>query len=294
MEKEKQKILLGLPKGSLQEATFRLFRDAGFELEAKERCYSVKINDPDYECFLLRPQEIPRYIAQGKLSAGIAGEDCVLENKVKVKSLCDLSYQKKTFGKIKLVLAVHQSSPFKAVKDLAGKTIATERVNMVKDYLKKNNVKAKVEFSWGATEVKPPRFVDAIVDHAETGETLKANNLKVIDTVAEISTCLFCSKRAWADPFSRRKLQDLAILLQGTAQSEQLVGVIAHTEPKKEKEVLSFLQKYNKKPAFGKIAGTNLFDISFTCSNKESREILPSLKKLGLTDIVEYPAGKLL
>jgi len=287
-----KKIKFGVPKGSLQEYTLRVFKLAGFNIEVPERGYFLKIDDPEIECFLLRPQEIPKYIEKGKLDLGISGDDWIRETRAKIKEVCDLKYAKQELKKVKWVLAVPKDSKIKSVKDLRGKIISCEAVNLVKDYLKKNKVKAKVEFSWGATEVKPPRFADAIVDLIETGASLRAHNLKVIDTILESSTKLIANKKSWKDKWKGEKIKDLALLLKGAVDSEEVVDLMMHVSMKDLKRVLRVFPEL-KSPTIKKIAGENWYDISFNCKKEETREVIPKLKRLGCQGIVELPLNKI-
>lgn len=239
----KKKIKLGIPKGSLENYTLKIFEGAGFSIEIPERGYLLKIDDPEIKGFLLRPQEIPKYVEKGKLDAGISGKDWILETRAKVIEVCDLKYAKTDIKEVKWILAVPKNSKIKSIKDLEGKTISTEIVNLVKIYLKKNKVKAKVEFSFGATEVKPPRFVDAIVDVVETGASLKAHNLKILDTILVSSTKLIANRFAWQDGWKREKIKDLALLLKGVIESEKMVSLMFHAPGKKLNKVLNFFRK---------------------------------------------------
>src|SRR5215471_8609854 len=207
------KLKLGIPKGSLENATIELFRRAGFNISTSTRSYFPAIDDPEIECMLIRAQEMARYVEDGVLDAGLTGRDWVAESGATVETVADLIYAKQSFGKVRWVLAVPESSPFHSVKDLQGKIIATELVATTKRYLERNGVTAKVEFSWGATEVKPPVLADAIVEVTETGSSLRANKLRIIETVLESNTQLIANKAAWADDWKRQKLQDLKLLL---------------------------------------------------------------------------------
>ena len=288
---ENQKLKLGIPKGSLQEYTLKIFKAAGFDIEAPERGYFLTIDDPEIDCYLLRPQEIPRYVEEGKLDLGISGDDWILESKAKIIEVCNLRYAKQAIKKVKWVLAVPQNGKIKQVQDLQGKTISTEAVNLVKDYLKKNKIKAKVEFSWGTTEVKPPRFADAMVDVTETGTSLRANNLKILDTVFLSSTKLSTNKAAWRDKWKKEKIMDLTLLLQGAVRGEEVVSLIMHVPEKKLNGVLKVLPKF-KAPTIKKITGENWYDILIGCGEKEVRGLIPKLKRLGCQGIVEFPANK--
>jgi len=287
---EEKKLKLGIPKGSLQEYTIKIFQSAGFDINVPERGYFLKIDDPEIECFLLRPQEIPRYIEKGKLDLGISGDDWILESKAKIIEVCDLKYAKQEIKKVKWVLAVPENSKIKSVKDLEGKTISTEAVNLVKNYLKKSKVKARVEFSWGTTEVKPPRFADAICDITETGASLRAHNLKVIDTILVSSTKLITNKQAWQDKWKKEKIKDLALLLQGAVGGEEMVNIMMHIPGTKLNRILKFLPK---SPTIKKLIGENWYDIEISCKERETRELIPKLKRIGAQGIVEWPVMKI-
>jgi len=284
------KLKLGIPKGSLQENTLKIFKSAGFDIDVPERGYFLKIDDPEIECFLLRPQEIPRYIEKGKLDLGISGDDWILESKAEIIEVCDLKYAKQEIKKVKWVLAVPENSKIKSVKDLEGKTISTEAVNLVKNYLKKSKVKARVEFSWGTTEVKPPRFADAICDITETGASLRAHNLKVIDTILVSSTKLITNKQAWQDKWKKEKIKDLALLLQGAVGGEEMVNIMMHIPGTKLNRILKFLPK---SPTIKKLIGENWYDIEISCKERETRELIPKLKRIGAQGIVEWPVMKI-
>src|SRR5271168_3385137 len=206
-------LKLGIPKGSLETATVDLFRRAGFLITTSSRSYFPSIDDPEIECMLIRAQEMARYVQDGVLDAGLTGKDWVEENEAHVHTVADLIYAKQSFGKVRWVLAVPESAPVKSVKDLEGKVIATELVGATKRYLERNGVTARVEFSWGATEVKPPVLADAIVEVTETGSSLRANKLRIVETLMESNTQLIANKVSWADPWKQAKLQDLKMLL---------------------------------------------------------------------------------
>ncbi len=224
------KLKLGIPKGSLENATVELFRRAGFQITTSSRSYFPAIDDPEIECMLIRAQEMARYVEDGVLDAGLTGRDWVEENEAKVENVADLIYAKQSFGKVRWVLAVPEASPYKSVKDLEGKIIATELVAATKRYLERNGVSAKVEFSWGATEVKPPELADAIVEVTETGSSLRANKLRIIETVLESNTQLIANVTSWKDPEKRRKLEDMRMLLEGAINALGKVGLMLNVE----------------------------------------------------------------
>src|SRR5690242_5826998 len=220
------KLKLGIPKGSLESATIDLFRKAGFNITTSSRSYFPSIDDPEIDCMLIRAQEMARYVEDGILDAGLTGRDWVEENEASIETIADLIYAKQSFGKVRWVLAAPEASDFKSVKDLQGKIIATELVSTTKRYLASHGVTAKVEFSWGATEVKPPELADAIVEVTETGSSLRANKLRIIDTVLESNTQFIANRTAWADEWKRRKLQDIKLLLEGAMNALGRVGLM--------------------------------------------------------------------
>src|ERR1700680_4309937 len=235
------KLKLGIPKGSLENATVELFRRAGFQITTSSRSYFPAIDDPEIECMLIRAQEMARYVEDGVLDAGLTGRDWVEENESKVETVADLIYAKQSFGKVRWVLAVPDGSPFKSVKDLEGKVIATELVAATRRYLERNGGTAKVEFSWGATEVKPPTLADAIVEVTETGSSLRANNLRIVETVLESNTQLIANTAAWKDAAKRRKLEDIRMLLEGAIKALGKVGLMLNVEKVNLERVLSVL-----------------------------------------------------
>src|SRR3569623_542817 len=236
-----KKLKLGIPKGSLENATVDLFRRAGFNISTSSRSYFPTIDDPDVECMLIRAQEMARYVEDGILDAGLTGLDWVAEVGADVESIADLVYAKQSFGKVRWVLAVPEASSFHSVKDLSGRIIATELVATTRRYLEANGVKAKVEFSWGATEVKPPVLADAIVEVTETGSSLRANKLRIVETVLESNTQLIANKGAWADQWKRGKLEDLKLLLDGAIAALGKVGLMLNVHKDSLESVLQVL-----------------------------------------------------
>src|SRR6202790_4173840 len=242
------KLKLGIPKGSLENATVELFRRAGFQITTSSRSYFPAIDDPEIECMLIRAQEMARYVEDGVLDAGLTGRDWVEENESKVENVADLIYAKQSFGKVRWVLAVPEASPYKSVKDLQGKIIATELVAATKRYLERNGVTAKVEFSWGATEVKPPELADAIVEVTETGSSLRANKLRIVETVLESNTQLIANTDSWADAWKRGKLQDLKLLLDGAINALGKVGLMLNVRKECLPAILSILPALKNPP----------------------------------------------
>ena len=295
LEKSKifQKLKLGLPKGSLQDNTFKIFAKAGFSISADGRSYFPSIDDNEIECMLIRAQEISRYVEDGVLDCGITGKDWIMENSSDVIEVSDLIYSKQGFGKVKWVLAVPNESKIKSVKDLQNKRIATEAVNLTNSYLKKNNVKADVEFSWGATEVKPPRLADAIVEITETGSSLKANNLRIVDTILESTTKLIANKQAWKDAWKRKKIEQINMLVQGAINAAGKVGLKMNVPKNDLKQVLKILPALQK-PTIAELSDKNWIDVDTIIDERIVRDIIPKLKEAGAQGIVEYPLNKII
>ena len=286
------KLKLGIPKGSLENATVDLFRRAGFNINISSRSYFPSIDDPEIECMLIRAQEMARYVEDGVLDAGLTGYDWVVENEAEVQVVADLVYAKQSFGKVRWVLAVPESAPVKTVKDLEGKVIATELVNATKRYLERNGVKAKVEFSWGATEVKPPVLADAIVEVTETGSSLRANNLRIVETIMESNTQLIANKASWADDWKRRKLSDIKMLLEGAINALGKVGLMLNVEKSNLDRVLAVLPAL-KKPTISHLSDDNWLALNTILEETTVRTIIPRLKEAGAQGIVEYPLNKI-
>lgn len=287
------KLKLGIPKGSLQESTVELFKKAGFNIGIGERSYFPSIDDNEIECMLIRAQEMARYVEDGVLDCGLTGIDWVLENNADVVKVADLIYSKKGLGKVKWVLAAPIDSKIKSVKDLEGKKIATEAVNIAKNYLKRNKVNADVEFSWGATEVKPPKLADAIIEITETGSSLRANNLKIIDTIMESNTVLIANKKAWKDEKKRKKIEEIALLLNGAIEAEGKVGLMMNVKKDDLDKVLDILPALQK-PTIAELSDKKWVDVNTIIDEKIVRGIIPKLKKAGAQGIVEYPLNKVI
>ena len=286
------KLKLGIPKGSLENATIDLFRRAGFQIATSSRSYFPTIDDPQIECMLIRAQEMARYVEDGILDAGLTGRDWIEENEADVVAVADLIYAKQSFGKVRWVLAVPESSPFRTVHDLGGKIIATELVATTKRYLAKHGVKAKVEFSWGATEVKPPVLADAIVEVTETGSSLRANNLKIIDTVMESNTQLIANKACWGDAKKRRKLEDIRMLLDGAINALGKVGLMLNVHKDNLAAVLAVLPAL-KRPTISHLSDDQWLAVNTILDETTVRDIIPLLKQAGGEGIVEYPLNKI-
>jgi len=287
------KLKLGIPKGSLENATVDLFRRAGFQITTSSRSYFPAIDDPEVECMLIRAQEMARYVEDGVLDAGLTGRDWVEENEAKVENVADLIYAKQSFGKVRWVLAVPEASPYKSVKDLQGKIIATELVAATKRYLERNGVTAKVEFSWGATEVKPPELADAIVEVTETGSSLRANKLRIIETVLESNTQLIANVSSWKDPEKRQKLEDMKMLLQGAINALGKVGLMLNVEKVNLDAVLAVLPAL-KRPTISTLSEDGWLAVNTILEESTVRTIIPRLKAAGAQGIVEYPLNKII
>jgi ATP phosphoribosyltransferase len=286
------KLKLGIPKGSLENATVDLFRRAGFQITVSSRSYFPAIDDTEIECMLIRAQEMARYVADGVLDAGLTGRDWVQENNAQVQTVADLIYAKQSFGKVRWVLAVPESSPVRSVKDLEGKIIATELVAATQRYLQSHGVTAKVEFSWGATEVKPPELADAIVEVTETGSSLRANKLRIVETVMESNTQLIANLDAWKDAWKRRKLEDIRMLLEGAINALGKVGLMLNVEKKNLESVLGVLPAL-KKPTISPLSEGDWLALNTILDETTVRSIIPRLKEAGAQGIVEYPLNKI-
>ena len=286
------KLKLGIPKGSLENATIDLFRRAGFAITTSSRSYFPGIDDPEIECMLIRAQEMARYVEDSILDAGLTGRDWIEENEADVVPVADLIYAKQSFGKVRWVLAVPESSAFCSVKDLHGKIIATELVATTKRYLAAHGVSAKVEFSWGATEVKPPVLADAIVEVTETGSSLRANKLKIIDTVFESNTQLIANKESWQDSWKRRKLQDMKMLLEGAINALGKVGLMLNVHKNDLTAVLGVLPAL-KRPTISHLSDEEWLAVNTILDESAVRDIIPRLKQAGGQGIVEYPLNKI-
>lgn len=291
MKKAANKIVVGLPKGSLQEATFMMLKKAGFSVNIGSRSYVPTVDDPEIEARLLRAQEISRYVEHGMLDAGITGYDWILENDSDVIEVADLVYAKQGLRPVRWVLAVPEDSKIRSVKDLKGKRIATEAVGLTRAYLRRNKVKAEVEFSWGATEVKAPELVDAIVEITETGSSLRANNLRVVETVLESTTKLIANRKAWKDPWKRRKIDQLAVLLKGALSAETKVLIKMNVRQDRLQDVLVILPALHA-PTINSLSSEGWYSIESVVDEPVVREIIPQLKAAGAEGIIEIGLNK--
>jgi ATP phosphoribosyltransferase len=291
-EKATMILKLGIPKGSLESATIDLFRRAGFNMTTASRSYFPVVDDPEIECLLIRAQEMARYVENGILDAGITGLDWVRENDATVHTVCDLVYAKQSYGKVRWVLAVPEASSVRSVADLEGKIIATELVATTKRYLAEKGVKAKVEFSWGATEVKPPELADAIVEVTETGSSLRANKLRIVETVLESNTQLIANVDSWNDPEKRHKLEDISMLLEGAIAALGKVGLMLNVRRDDLAAVLAELPAL-RNPTISTLSDDEWLAVNTIVDEPTVRVIIPRLKKAGAQGIVEYPLNKI-
>ncbi len=290
-----KKLKLGLPKGSLQEATLKIFRKAGFNISlSSERSYFPSVDDPEIQAVLLRAQEMSRYVADGALDCGITGNDWILENKSDVVRITDLLYAKQSLNKVRWVLAVPLGSRVKSIKDLRGKRIATELVNVTRDYFRKHKVKVEVEFSWGATEVKVSAgLVDAIVELTETGSSLRANKLIELATLCESTTQFIANKAAYRDIWKRKKMEQIALLLKGALSAEEKVGLKMNVKKQDLNKVLGRLPAL-KKPTISGLSQEGWYAIETIIDERVVRVLIPELKKAGAQGIIEYPLNKVI
>lgn len=286
-------LKLGLPKGSLQESTFHLFAKAGYKISSTSRSYFPSIDDAEMKPMLIRAQEMSRYVEDGVLDVGITGRDWVRENGSKVQEVAELIYAKVGLKPVRWVLAVPADSKIKSAKDLQGKRIATELVNVTKDYLSKNGVTANVEFSWGATEAKPPELADAIIEVTETGSSLRANNLIILDTVMESSTVVIVNASAWNDPWKKKKIENMVLLLKGALAAQEKVGLKMNVLRTNLEGVMKVLPALNS-PTIAEMYNKDWVDVDTVVDEKIVREIVPKLKDAGAEGIVEYPLNKVI
>src|SRR5436190_1849649 len=293
------KLRLGIPKGSLQDATVQLFARAGYTIYASSRSYFPTIDDPEIECMLIRAQEMARYVADGVLDGGLTGLDWVAEHaasnggRAGVVPLADLVYAKQSFGKVRWVLAVPEDSRYRSPQDLEGATIATELVKATEAYFKRLNVAVKVEFSWGATEVKPPRLADAIVEVTETGSSLRANNLRIVAELLQSTTRFITNQKAYAEPWKKQKMDDLVLMLQGAMAAEGKVGLMMNVRRDRLQQVLTLLPALQR-PTVSSLSDEGWVDVNTVLDESIVRHIIPRLKTAGARGIVEYPLNKVI
>lgn len=292
------KLRLGIPKGSLQDATVQLFQRAGFNMLVSTRSYFPSIDDPEVECMLIRAQEMARYVADGVLDAGLTGMDWIAEHQIghpeeqPLVPVCDLVYAKQSFGKVRWVLAVPEDSPFHTPEDLRGRRIATELVRVTKDYFERRSVDVAVEFSWGATEVKPPVLADAIVEATETGSTLRANRLRIIETLLESNTQLIANQPAMADPWKRTKIENIALLLQAAIAAQGRVGLMLNVRRTDLDHIVALLPALQG-PTVSSLSDPDWVAVNTIIEERTVRDLIPKLKASGGQGIVEYPLNKI-
>jgi len=292
------KLKLGLPKGSLQDATIQLFARAGFNIYVNSRSYFPSIDDPEIECMLIRAQEMARYVSTGMLDAGLTGLDWIAEHEAGdgvtgvIEPIADLVYAKQSFGKVRWVLAAPEDSDIKTPQDCEGKTIATELVRATKAYFKKHGVNVKVEFSWGATEVKPPMLADAIVEVTETGSSLRANRLRIIDTLMESNTQLIANKTALADPWKKEKLDNIALLLKAAIEAQGKVGIMLNVRKDDLPKILALLPALQR-PTVSSLSDDEWVAVNTIIEERTVRDLIPKVKAAGGQGIVEYPLNKI-
>ena len=289
----KKNLKLGIPAGSLQDATAELFRKAGYRITFSSRSYYPQIDDDEIECLLIRAQEMARYVQAGILDAGITGHDWIQETQADVHEVCELMFSKVSRRPVRWVLCVPDDSPVQTVHDLEGKRIATEAVGLTKGYLARHGVSAKVEFSWGATEVKPPRLADAIVEVTETGSSLRANNLRIVDEVLQSTTRLIANRQSWADPWVRAKVENIALMLESCLAAEGKVGLMMNVRREELPKVLGILPALQT-PTVSSLSDPDWVDVNTIVSESVVRHIIPQLKSAGARGIVEYGINKII
>jgi ATP phosphoribosyltransferase len=285
------KLRLGIPKGSLQQSTIQLFARAGFNIYASDRSYFASTDDPEIECMLIRAQEMARYVEHGALDAGLTGRDWVVESGLDVTAVADLIYAKQSRGKVRWVLAVPEQSRFQKPEDLEGCLVATELVNVTKNYFAARGIHVTVEFSWGATEVKPPMLADAIVEVTETGSSLRANRLRILETVLESNTQVIVNNQAWQDEAKRTKIQNIATMLAGAIAAQGRVGLMLNVRTEDLAAVLSVLPAL-KNPTVSALADSEWVAVNTIIDETQARDIIPRLKAANAQGIVEYPLNK--
>jgi len=285
------RLKLGIPKGSLQDSTVELFAKAGWRISISSRSYYPGIDDPEIDCMMVRAQEMARYVENGAIDAGLTGKDWILETGADVEEIAELVYSKTSLGRVRWVLAVAEDSPMQSVHDLAGKTIATEAVHMTEKYLERHGVKARVEFSWGATEVKVPELADAIVEVTETGSSLRANHLRVVDTLLESAPWLIANRVAWKDKWKQEKIGNMALLLEGAIKAYNRVGLMMNVRREHLDNVLAALPAL-RNPTIAQLSDPDWVAINTIVEERTVRVIVPKLKAARAEGIVEYPLNK--
>lgn len=285
------KLKIGIPKGSLQEATFTMFKKAGWDFKVNARSYIPTCDDNEIDAVLIRPQEIPRYVQDGILDAGLTGKDWIVDCSADVLEIADLTYNKVTTKPLRIVAVVKEDSPIESVKDLQDKRIATEYVNLTKQWLAANNIAANVEFSWGACEMKVPHLADVVVVNTETGSSLRQNNLRIIETILESTARLIANHEAWKDEWKKKKIENLSILLKGAINADQLVGLKMNVPVEKLDSVMGILPAL-KKPTLSPLSDEKWVAVEIIVEDKVSRDLIPELQRAGAEGLVEYPLNK--
>jgi ATP phosphoribosyltransferase len=293
MKANKRILRIGLPKGSLQESTLKLFRKAGYHISVSSRSYYPGFEDPEIESMLIRAQEMARYVESGILDCGLTGLDWIREQAADVKEVAELNYAKEGLRPVRWVIAVPNDSKIKSIRDLNGKRIATELVGFTRRYLKSKKIKAEIDFSWGATEVKPPHLADAIVELTETGTSLRANNLRIVETILESSTRFISNKKAWQDKWKRQKMENIVMLLKGALAAEEKVGLKMNVSKKDLRRVMSLLPAMHS-PTISALSDSGWYDLDVVIDEKTVIHLIPKLKKAGASGIVEYQLNKVI
>jgi len=286
-------LRIGLPKGSLQESTLKLFRKAGYHISVSSRSYYPSFDDPEIEAMLIRAQEMAGYVENGIIDCGLTGKDWIMEQNADVHEVAELIYAKEGLRPVKWVIAVPNDSKIKTVKDLNGKRIATELVGFTKRYLKSKGVRADIDFSWGATEVKPPHLADAIVELTETGTSLRANNLRIVETILESSTRFISNKKAWQDKWKKQKMENIVLLLRGALAAEEKVGLKMNVSARSLKRVMTLLSAMHS-PTISALSDEGWYALEVMINERLVREIIPKLKMAGASGIVEYPLNQVI
>jgi ATP phosphoribosyltransferase len=293
MKEQKKTLRIGLPKGSLQESTLKLFRKAGYHISVSGRSYYPVFDDAEIEAMLIRAQEMARYVESGILDCGLTGYDWIKEQNADVKEVAELNYAKEGLRPVRWVIAVPNESRIKTIRDLNGKRIATELVGFTKRYLKSKKIKAEVDFSWGATEVKPPYLADAIVELTETGSSLRANNLRIVETILQSSTRFISNRKTWQNAWKRRKMENIVMLLKGALAAEEKVGMKMNVRHADLKRVLGLLPAMHS-PTISVLSDEGWYDLDVVIDEKKVRELIPKLKNAGASGIVEYQLNKVI
>lgn len=289
----KKVLTLGLPKGSLQESTLKLMKKAGYDINVSSRSYYPSINEPEIEPMLIRAQEMARYVQNGILDCGLTGYDWILEQNADVKTVAELNYAKEGLRPVKWVVAVPNDSKIKKLKDLNGKRIATELVGFTKRFLKSKGIRAEIDFSWGATEVKPPHLADAIVELTETGTSLRANNLRIVEEILKSTTRFIANRTSWKNNWKRQKIENIVMLLKGALEAEERVGLKMNVPKTTLKKIISILPAMHS-PTISELTEKGWFDIDVIIEKRLVRDLIPKLKKAGATGIVEYTLNKVI